>query len=101
MVDDEEYLIAKFRKWFGIEDKTKRNYSNLETSGTPYCRKPNPPPGEAATASGECVEWIDDNVLSNISRYEFQDIIEEHISNAVDKSEFVADDDRLIFDDDD
>jgi hypothetical protein len=44
MVDDEEDLIAKIRKEFGIEDKTKKNYSEVETSGTPYYETPNPKP---------------------------------------------------------
>ena len=40
MVDDEEDLIAKIRKEFGIEDKTRKNYSTPETSGTPYYEEP-------------------------------------------------------------
>ena len=42
MVDDEEDLIAKIRKEFGIEDKTRKNYSSSDTSGTPFYEEPNP-----------------------------------------------------------
>ena len=45
MVDDEEDLIAKIRKEFGIEDKTRKNYSKVETSGAEYYEKPNPETG--------------------------------------------------------
>ena len=41
MVDDEEELISKIRKEFGIQDTTKKNYSEVETSGTPYYDAPN------------------------------------------------------------
>ncbi len=42
MVDDEEELISKIRKEFGIKDTTKKNYSEVETSGIPYYEAPNP-----------------------------------------------------------
>jgi hypothetical protein len=42
MVDDEEDLIAKIRKEFGIKDTKKKNYSSPETSGTPYYPEINP-----------------------------------------------------------
>ena len=40
MVDDEEDLIAKIRKEFGIEDTKKKNYSEVETSDVPYYKEP-------------------------------------------------------------
>ena len=42
MVDEEEDLIAKIRKEFGIKDTKKKNYSDAETSGTPYYPEINP-----------------------------------------------------------
>ena len=68
-VDDEEDLIAKIRKEFGIEDKTRKNYSNPETSGTPYYEPPNPQISK--------VSFNDE--LSDMTRNEIQDILNEVI----------------------
>lgn len=80
MVDDEEDLIAKIRKEFGIEDKTRKNYSEAETSGTPYYEAPIPK-----------VSFNDE--LSDMTRDEIQDILNEEFGD-------VEDGDLLAFDDD-
>ena len=69
MVDDEEDLIAKIRKEFGIEDKTRKNYTEVETSGTPYYEEPKP-----------VLAKFDDNELTDISRNEIEDILGELIT---------------------
>lgn len=79
MVDDEEDLIAKIRKEFGIEDKTRKNYSEAETSGTPYYEEPNPTQG----AEPNIVKMLrfDDSEITDISRNEIEDILGELITN--------------------
>ena len=94
MVDDEEDLIAKIRKEFGIEDKTRKNYSEVETSGTPYYEAPNPQIPK--------VSFNDE--LSDMTRNEIQDILNEVIGQVelAFGEEFgdVEDEDLLAFDDD-
>lgn len=63
LVDDEEDLIAKIRKEFGIEDKTRKNYSEVETSGTPYYETPNPKPAPPE----ERVRYNRNELLNDIS----------------------------------
>ena len=91
MVDDEEDLIAQIRKEFGIEDKTRKNYSEVETSGTPYYEEPKP-----------VLAKFDDNELTDISRNEIEDILGELITTIENRFKFgdVADEDLLPFDDD-
>ena len=91
MVDDEEDLIAKIRKEFGIEDKTRKNYSEVETSGTPYYEEPKP-----------VLAKFDDNELADISRNEIEDILGELITTIENRFQFgdVADEDLSLFDDD-
>jgi len=69
MVDDEEELISKIRKEFGIKDTTRKNYSEVETSGTPYYKAPNPQLPEIQSM----VKFDDE--LSDMTRNEIQDIL--------------------------
>jgi hypothetical protein len=69
MVDDEEELISKIRKEFGIKDTTRKNYSEVETSGTPYYKAPNPQLPERQSM----VKFDDE--LSDMTRNEIQDIL--------------------------
>lgn len=79
MVDDEEDLIAKIRKEFGIEDKTRKNYSEVETSGNPYYEEPNPIQGEQPNI----VKMLrfDDSEITDLSKNEIEDILGELITN--------------------
>ena len=70
MVDDEEELISKIRKEFGIKDTTRKNYSEVETSGTPYYKAPNPQLPER-----QSMVRFDDDELSDMTRNEIQDIL--------------------------
>ena len=85
MVDDEEDLIAKIRKEFGIEDKTRKNYSKAETSGAEYYEKPNP-------ETGRPPYLVEMNDFTDISRDDFENLTGETAD--------VADEDRLVFSDD-
>jgi len=69
MVDDEEELISKIRKEFGIKDTTRKNYSEVETSGTPYYKAPNPQLPERQSM----VKFDDE--LSDMTRKEIEDIL--------------------------
>jgi hypothetical protein len=40
MIDEEDDIVKTIKKAFGIEDKKKLNYSDVETSGTPYYDEP-------------------------------------------------------------
>ena len=42
MIDEEDDIVKTIKKAFGIQDKTKKNYSEVETSGTPYYQTPEP-----------------------------------------------------------
>jgi len=42
MIDEEDDIVKTIKKAFGIEDKKKLNYSDVETSGTPYYEEPQP-----------------------------------------------------------
>jgi len=86
MVDDEEDLIAKIRKEFGIEDKTRKNYSEAETSGVPYYEEPNPIQGEEPNI----VEMLrfDDSELTDISRNDIEDLLGEIVTSAMNISEY-------------
>jgi len=70
MVDDEEELISKIRKEFGIKDTTRKNYSEVETSGTPYYKAPNPQLPER-----QSMVRFDDDELSDMTRKEIEDIL--------------------------
>ena len=93
MVDDEEDLIAKIRKEFGIEDKTRKNYSKVETSGAEYYDKPNP-------ETGRPPYLVEMNDFTDLSRNDFEDLTGEvrQYDLSKDKEE-VADEDLLPFDD--
>ena len=39
-IDEEDDIVKTIKKAFGIEDKKKLNYSEVETSGTPYYETP-------------------------------------------------------------
>jgi hypothetical protein len=75
MVDDEEELISKIRKEFGIKDTTRKNYSEVETSGTPYYKAPNPQLPER-----QSMVRFDDDELSDMTRNDIEDILGEIIS---------------------
>ena len=93
MVDDEEDLIAKIRKEFGIEDKTRKNYSKVETSGAEYYDKPNP-------ETGRPPYLVEMNDFTDISTDDFENLTGEirQYDLSKDKEE-VADEDLLPFDD--
>jgi hypothetical protein len=82
MVDDEEDLIAKIRKEFGIEDKTRKNYSEAETSGVPYYEEPNPIQGEEPNI----VEMLRFE-LSDLSRNDMEDLLGEDVEGEVEEEE--------------
>lgn len=46
MIDEEDDIVNTIKKAFGIENKKNTNFTNVETSGTPYYEEPNPIPGE-------------------------------------------------------
>ena len=94
MVDDEEDLIAKIRKEFGIEDKTRKNYSDVKTSDAQYYEKPNP-------ETGRPPYLVEMNDFTDLSRNDFEDLTGEvgQYDLSKDKEE-VADEDLLPFDDD-
>jgi hypothetical protein len=93
MVDDEEDLIAKIRKEFGIEDKTRKNYSDVKTSDAQYYEKPNP-------ETGRPPYLVEMNDFTDLSRNDFEDLTGEvrQYDLSKDKEE-VADEDLLPFDD--
>ena len=43
MIDEEDDIVKTIKKAFGIEDKKKLNYTDVETSGTPYYEEPQQP----------------------------------------------------------
>jgi hypothetical protein len=120
MVDDEEELISKIRKEFGIKDTTKKNYSEVETSGIPYYEAPNPKDPEIVNQQQPRMRerpvrqqpqirqqsMVKFDELTDITRKDFEDIVGEIISSAVRDKEPPAasgdidDDDLLDFDDD-
>ena len=93
MVDDEEDLIAKIRKEFGIEDKTRKNYSDVKTSDAQYYEKPNP-------ETGRPPYLVEMNDFTDISTDDFENLTGEirQYDLSKDKEE-VADEDLLPFDD--
>lgn len=102
MVDDEEDLIAKIRKEFGIEDKTRKNYSEVETSGNPYYEEPNPIQGEQPNI----VKMLrfDDSEITDLSRNDIENLTGEIITKRLTLASGedigdVADEDLLPFDD--
>ena len=42
MIDEEDDIVKTIKKAFGIQDETKKNYTEVETSGTPFYEEPNP-----------------------------------------------------------
>ena len=94
MVDDEEDLIAKIRKEFGIEDKTRKNYSEAETSGVPYYEEPNPIQGEEPNI----VEMLRFE-LSDLSRNDMEDLLGEDV--APEPFEYNEDEEEPIYDNED
>jgi hypothetical protein len=42
MIDEEDDIVKTIKKAFGIEDEKKLNYTDVETSGTPYYEEPQP-----------------------------------------------------------
>jgi hypothetical protein len=96
MVDDEEDLIAKIRKEFGIKDTKKKNYSDVETSGMQYYDEPNPRIGEQA----DIIEMMKFYDLTDISTDDFEEFTGEiRQYDLANKKEDVADEDVLPFDD--
>lgn len=102
MVDDEEDLIAKIRKEFGIEDKTRKNYSEVETSGNPYYEEPNPIQGEQPNI----VKMLrfDDSEITDLSRDDIENLTGEIITKRLTLASGedigdIADEDLLPFDD--
>ncbi len=70
IVDDEEQLISKISKEFGIKDTTRKNYSEVETSGTPYYEAPNP-----QLPKRQSMVKFDDDELSDMTRKDIEDIL--------------------------
>lgn len=111
MVDEEEDLIAKIRKEFGIEDKTKKNYSSPETSGAPHYDEPNPieapPPEKIRYVRFQPKQQNLSDDLTDMTLNDYQDIIGGIIDTAYDtayKEDEDEDEDddqeQSIFDDD-
>ena len=46
MIDEEDDIVNTIKKAFGIEPEKKRNFTTIETSGTPFYEKPDPEDGE-------------------------------------------------------
>ena len=46
MIDEEDDIVNTIKKAFGIEPEKKRNFTTVETSGTPFYEKPDPEDGE-------------------------------------------------------
>ena len=42
MIDEEDDIVNTIKKAFGIEPEKKRNFTDVETSGTPYYQEPKP-----------------------------------------------------------
>ena len=63
-------MICKTEKEFGIKDTTRKNYSEVETSGTPYYKAPNPQLPER-----QSMVRFDDDELSDMTRKEIEDIL--------------------------
>ena len=42
MIDEEDDIVDTIKKAFGIEPEKKRNFTDVETSGTPYYQEPKP-----------------------------------------------------------
>lgn len=89
MVDDEEDLIAKIRKEFGIEDKTRKNYSEVETTGMPYYQEPIP----TKRAPPEIIPILNDDFTDMTNSY-IEDLLGEIITSVENRFEIkdVADD---------
>ena len=105
MVDEEEDLIAKIRKEFGIEDKTKKNYSEAETSGIPSYPEINPVAAEQERAKYVRFEPKQQNLMNDftdMTNTEIEDLLGGLITSVEDQFKIadVADDDRLVFSDD-
>ncbi len=119
MVDDEEELISKIRKEFGIKDTTKKNYSEVETSGIPYYEAPNPKDPEIVNQQQPRMRerpvrqqpqirqqsMVNFDELTDMTRNEIEDIL----GGIIDEAKEIAagedigdvdDDDLLPFDDD-
>ena len=65
MIDEEDDIVKTIKKAFGIEDKKKLNYSDVETSGTPYYEEPQPQQPQEQEQRREIP-----NTPSNIGRVE-------------------------------
>jgi hypothetical protein len=122
MVDDEEELISKIRKEFGIKDTTKKNYSEVETSGTPYYEAPNPKEPEIVNQQQPRMRerpvrqqpqirqqsMVNFDELTDMTRKDIEDILGGIISQieppaaglTLASGEDIDDDDLLPFDDD-
>ena len=76
MIDEEDDIVKTIKKAFGIEDKKKLNYTDVETSGTPYYEEPQPqqpqvqPQEQDAWASASAQRREIPNTPSNIGRVE-------------------------------
>jgi hypothetical protein len=111
MVDDEEELISKIRKEFGIKDTTKKNYSEVETSGTLYYEAPMPQAPQQPERPVRKQTMVKFDELSDITREDIEDILGGIISQ-IERDEEppaagltlasgeVDDEDLLPFDDD-
>ncbi len=86
MIDEEDDLVAKIRKEFGITDTDKKkNYSEVETSGADYVKPPEPREAEPV----ENPKYIYD--ISDISRDENEDIIGQLLDDMISRVEWLND----------
>ena len=69
MIDEEDDIVKTIKKAFGIEDKKKLNYTDVETSGTPYYEEPQPRQPQEQEQEQEQRREIQ-NTPSNIGRVE-------------------------------
>ncbi len=97
MVDDEEELISKIRKEFGIKDTIKKNYIEVETSRTPYYEAPNPqvPQQPEKLLRKQSMVKFDGDELSDMTRKDIEDTLGGIIEEAT-KSQVPQQPERLL-----
>ena len=102
MVDEEEDLIAKIRKEFGIEDKTIKNYSSPETSGTPYYEEPKQQNlmDDFTDMTNNEIEDIIGELKTSVENQFKRDVADKVPLPLSDDDEEEEDEDISIFDDD-
>ena len=89
MIDEEDDLVAKIRKEFGITDTDKtKNYSEVETSGADYVKPPEPKEAEPFKYPKYIYE------ISDISKSESEEIVGQLLDEMVSHVEWLKRDDE-------